>query len=286
MLPVWNALPEQARGEFITTAPKEKLRGLTAVASNGDYKLTTGPTVFFEHGAGFTYSNNHPSYAGSSGKERSIMFCNTNQRVQAANRRTYPNSEHVIVGCPKMDTMPLLEPPKNDRPKVAFSFHWNCMVAPESQTSFYHYERELVRVGNTMKHWEHVGHGHPRFWPTLKPFWERNRFRLMQNFDDVMKTCDVYVADTTSTLYEFAATGRPVIVLNAPWYRRTVNHGIRFWEDIPGIQVNNRTDLIPMIEHVLANDTFAEERARIVEKVYPFIGSSAKRAADAIQSLL
>jgi hypothetical protein len=41
-----------------------------------------------------------------------------------------------------------------------------------------------------------------------------------------------------------------------------------------------------MIEHVLANDTFAEERARIVEKVYPFIGSSAKRAADAIQSLL
>ena len=52
----------------------------------------------------------------------------------------------------------------------------------------------------------------------------------MRDFDEVMERSTLYICDNSSTLYEFASTGRPVVVLNAPWFRRDIEHGLRFWE--------------------------------------------------------
>jgi hypothetical protein len=58
---------------------------------------------------------------------------------------------------------------------------------------------------------------------------------------EVQRRAAVYVCDNSSSMYEFAATGRPVVVLDLPegrikgiGYRRNINHGLRFWDALFG----------------------------------------------------
>jgi UDP-N-acetylglucosamine:LPS N-acetylglucosamine transferase len=94
----------------------------------------------------------------------------------------------------------------------------------------------------------------------------------------------VYVCDNSSTIYEFAATGRPVVVLNGPHYRRDVHHGLRFWDaaDV-GIQVDHPRDLPDAIEEAL-RDPEPRRRAReaALGIVYAHRTGAAQRAAAAL----
>lgn len=282
MRPVFDALPDHLRGIY-TDNPKHLPPGQTCiVSSTKDYRHTTGPVVFFEHGVGQKYDTNHTSYAGGPGKDRVILFCNTNRYVDEANRASYPHVPHVIVGCPKLDE---LQPGKPTEPVVAFSWHWDCRVAPETRTALNHYQDKLPRIAAAAP-WTPLGHAHPRAWRRVQPLYTKWKWRTARTFDDVARQAAVYVCDTSSTIYEFAALGRPVVILNAPWYRRDVHHGLRFWENIPGIQVDHPDDLGDAIEQVLNADTWSEERKRITRLVYPHRGEAARRAADAIAALL
>jgi hypothetical protein len=106
-----------------------------------------------------------------------------------------------------------------------------------------------------------------------------------------MDRADLYIMDHMSTLYEFASAGRlgqgrPVVVLNAPMYRRNVEHGLRFWSaaDV-GIQVDQPQDLVKSVYEALAD---SKERKRLrkeaVEQVYAYTdGKCSERAGDAIR---
>jgi hypothetical protein len=289
LLPVYAKLPEEVRGDFITGRWPVNPGRITVVSSFGDYRRAEGPVVFMEHGAGFSYGNGHTSYAGSPDREKVVLFASTNEQVDSLNRAAHPNKKHVIVGAPKLDAWVARGPKEREhRPTVAFSFHWDCRVAPETRSAFPVYSDELQRMlkfpGKLQ--WDVIGHGHPRLWPNISRFWQRNKVRGEKEFYDVVTLSDVYVIDTSSTMYEFAALDRPVVVLNAPFYRKNVNHGIRFWNHVPGIQVDNPKDLKAAIDEAVFRDTFAAERKAATEFVYPYLGQATDRAAQAILELL
>lgn len=280
--PVYDALPEDVRGRFARSPRELRAPGtLTVVASWRDYQNTRGPVAFFEHGAGFTYNSPNRSYAGAGGRDRVRLFANVNEHVDAMNRAAYPNARHAIVGAPKLDALTKLRAPGTRR--VAFSWHWDCHVVPETRTAFPHYTDVLADVPGE---WQPIGHAHPRAWSFARPRYEELGWEIAETFADVVALADVYVCDTSSTLYEFAALDRPVIVLNAPWYRRDVGHGLRFWRDVPGVQVNEPGQFVPLVDEVRRIDGWVGRRRDVVAGVYPHLGNAAPVAAAALLDVL
>lgn len=298
--PVWHALNEETKGTFKVTRAelieyaalhdiKAKVkppakRNHTIVASWGDYRKTTGPVIYMEHGIGHTYSNQHPSYAGAPGRVRTTLFLNQHHLTDEKNKTTYPNAAHAIIGVPRLDT---ITPRPAEGRTVAISFHWECRVSPESRSAFEHYRHGLRQLRN--QNYQLVGHAHPhRGWPEkLKGYYQRHGIPYIPTFNQVLEQADVYVIDNSSTGYEFAAAGRNVIHMNAPWYRKYINHGIRFWDYLPGPMVDDYKELISTIHDVLDNpDKYETQRQAVVNELFPHLGNSAQVAAQAIEAHL
>jgi len=169
----------------------------------------------------------------------------------------------------------------NTSPVVAVSTHFDCAVCPETRSAFPWFERAILE--DLPKEYTVVGHCHPR--AKLVPA----KFRaagidFYDDFDDILRIADIYVCDQSSTLYEFASTGRPVLCYNAPIYRRHVNHGLRFWDSPPGLQCDNQDDLLQSVMLALADPPSLKEiRARGLAEAYLACdGYAAARAAAAI----
>lgn len=293
--PIWRALPE--RGAFLVPrglAERAESLGVeptvvSAVPSGGPVLvasmidlMTTGerPVVLLEHGAGQTYSGNNGGYAGGVGRERVFLFLCPSERVAQRNRDRYPQSAAAVVGCPVLDRYSHREPRGR---AVGISFHWDCPVAPEAMSAFEHYRDALPAV--KVAFGEVLGHAHPRAFDSLAPVYERAGIEPVREFSEVMRRAGLYVADNTSTLYEFAATGRPVVVLNAPWYRRNVSHGVRFWEfaDV-GIQVDTPGRLVGAMTWASLDDEAQKRRREVItQELYGTLdGLASQRAAAAI----
>ncbi len=251
------------------------------VASWKDYRAIHRlgvPVIFSEHGVGYTYQGNHHAYAGGPGRDRVVLFLNANRRVAARNKAAYPDAQHALTGSPRLDVLAAIPA----RPTtVTFSWHWDCRVVPETRSAFPHYRRHLRELTGTF-----AGHAHPRAWASVQATYDRLGWAIQRTFEEVVEQARVYVCDTSSTIYELAALDVPVVVLNAPGYRRDVEHGLRFWQDIPGQQVNAPGELQAAIDRALTHDDWADERARITAELYPHRGQAAARAADAILSVL
>ena len=111
-------------------------------------------------------------------------------------------------------------------------------------------------------------------------------FEPVRWFGDVCRRAEVYVCDGVSTLYEFAALDRPVVVLNPPSFRRDVHHGGRFWTwaDV-GVQVDDPTEITEaIIEARREQPSQVARRREIVAEVYPHLGTAGLTGARAIQA--
>jgi hypothetical protein len=176
-------------------------------------------------------------------------------------------------------------------PIVAVTFHWDCPLVPETLSALRHYDRHLPLLVQWARSEgvDLLGHAHPRMWGRLSERWRHLGVAPTREFGTVLDQADVLVFDNTSAGFEFASCDRPVVVLNAPWYRRDVDHGGRFWRwaDV-GVQVDEGRDLIAAIEQALDEPSdVAENRRRIVGEVYAHTdGRAAERAADAIAKVL
>jgi glycosyltransferase involved in cell wall biosynthesis len=245
-----------------------------------------------EHGCGLSYSTDHPSYAGGRDRQGVVLFLSPNRYTADRNAAAHPHIPQHLIGAPKLD--PVWRTPQKqpgDPPLVVVSFHWDCQQAPEARSalSWYRPALRLLARQASVEGWQLAGHGHPRAMPALRKLYQAWGIPVLEDFAGVLAAADLYVVDNSSTLYEFAATGRPVVVLNAPWYRRNVQHGLRFWQHIPGWQVSRPAQLRDGISRALADPPELRAlREAAVEAVYPVgrDGTAAELAAGHLTRLL
>lgn len=259
------------------------------VASYGDLTIARHlgykRFVLTQHGAGQSYGgepkntrSDYPSYPGGRNHSDVGLFLVPNAHAAGRWHAKYPKATVRVVGCPKLDALPAREP--GPSPVVAVSFHWEFKLFPETRSAWPEYARP---VGELAKSYTLLGHGHPRR-TDLRRYWFRTGVEQVRTFDEVCRRADVYVCDNSSTLFEFAATGRPVVVLNSKAYRRDVHHGLRFWDAASvGVQVDSGTQLTAAVARALElRPEDVEARERALDVVYQPRSGSAELAARAI----
>jgi len=255
------------------------------VASYGDVKrvrkLGYTRIARMEHGAGQSYGTAHGSYAGGKDHDDVSLFLMPNHYSADLWQKAYPAARVEVVGSPKLDTLPTRQP---GPPVVALGFHWDCYLVPETVSAFQHYRYVLpeLAAAHTL-----LGHGHPRGIigpPSLKRRYRRAEIPLVEDFNEVCRQADLYICDNSSSMYEFASTGRPVVVLNQPMYRRNVHHGLRFWDAIPGVEVNQPGELLDAVALALEDaPPQQQQREAALAQVYAFREGAAQRAADILR---
>lgn len=272
------------------------------VASSGDLERATRDkkmVFFMEHGAGQSYNVRHTSYAGGPNRQNVCMFLSPGPHVTAQNLKFYPQTPYAAVGVPKLDKwhreMSPEPPDPKSCPTVVFSFHWDCHVCPETRSGFEHFKESILEI-NKMRlengdgeavngEFNLVGHAHPRIRKIVRAFCVEHGIPFLDNFEDVLDQADVYVCDNSSTIFEFASIGKPVVLLNPPMYRKSITHGLRFWEyaDI-GPNAKDTKSLLAAIRECIheTREDRIERKYRINEIYYPCDGQASERAANAI----
>lgn len=261
------------------------------VASYGDVKKARHQNrkqiAFMEHGIGQSYipdgrNSSLRSYAGGPDRDDVGLFLVPNEYAGAKFRETYPDARVEVIGSPKLDSLPAKDP--SIPLTVAVSFHWDCYLVPETVSAFGHFRFVLDELKAA---YNLIGHGHPRAFtgpPMLERRYRRLEIPAVQDFADVCRQADLYICDNSSSLYEFASTGRPVVVMNSPNYRKDVHHGLRFWEAIPGIEVDSPGRLLDAVALALTDPPHLRaKREAALDMVYAYRSGAAQRAAAALE---
>lgn len=303
--PIWDAL--DADGDFFVAPSAQRpgtvTRGLMAsevpvlVAGYPDLRRVKRPVVFIEHGIGENYNLTDPHYSGGKGRDDVLLFLCPNRRVYEANESRYPGRS-VIVGSPRLESLiqripvrvPIGSPRSggsaSGRLRVAVSFHWNCRVHPQAQTALFDFQKDFPYWASRTDI-EVKGHAHPRIASRAERIFGGAGIEFMPRFGDVMEWCDVYAVDNSSTLFEAAAFGKDVVVLDASSYTPEET-GFRFWRyaDI-GPRIDARGDLPDAAIRAVAERTrYAGLRHRMVAEVFGATEGATKRAVAAIRTVL
>lgn len=272
-------------------------KNLIVVGGLGRNHLGNNLVILINHGAGQSYfPHNSHSYAGGKGRDNVKLFIQPNYYAANADKSRYPGSQQAVVGCSKLDKWHRLKldgkiKKQTEKPVIAISFHFDCAYCPETRSSWEYYQSILPMLAhkNISNKWQVLGHGHPGIIDQLKPYYKEYGIEIIEDFEEIMERADLYIMDHMSTLYEFASTDRPVVVLNAPWYRREVEHGLRYWKysDV-GINCNHPNDLEKCINLALEDPLEQKmKRERAVNAVYTYRdGMCTERAAKAIVEFL
>lgn len=255
------------------------------VASIGDLRhvMQSGRRIaLLEHGCGLSFSSNQPGHSGGGGDRGEVdLFLMTNEWCAKRDRETYPHKKVVTCGAPKMDAWFKKKWATHDPPVIGYATHWDCQMVPETRSSFPYFKAAL---GNLAKRLRVIAHCHPRSSEAVWQQFAALGLDIIRDWSDMLESVDILVCDVGSAPYEFAATGRPVVVCNAPFYRCNVKHGLRFWDAIPGLQCDTPQDLIKTVELALTDPPEAKAlREAAVKSVYPNQGNATKIAVDAIE---
>lgn len=298
--PIWDAIPDEYKGEVYQRGNYRRARRSPNVLlinhPSGLHKITPWKKdiVLTVHDFGETFGDTHnkiPDYLQPRNKKvKPSLFLPPGRHLHEQQQDMFPDVPSVMIGCPKLDPYHLKPPrPRNDRPVVALSFTWNWQKAKGQPVGAYSYYKSIVEEIKNVSDWVVIGNAHPHMYNTIRYDYMKNKITY-HTFEWVMEHADILVCDYSSIIYEFASTGRPVVLLNAPWYKDIPHdQSIRFWKCAGiGLNVWEPKDVIPAIYQTLHDDPIQKsEKQAILDYVYHVRdGTSASTAANVIVKFL
>lgn len=283
VLPVLEALPAGIRGDFCDRDhPPFGVNPIIVASYNDLRSVGDRPAIFMEHGTGQTYSDDIASYAGARSRNNVALFLSPNQRVYDLNARTHPDIPNKVVGTPKLDPWWDTRPPGD---VVGLAWHWDSLVCPEARSALAYY---AVAFRELAERFRVIATAHPRISAVAEKIYADFGIPYTADPTELYRTASVLVCDNTSLGWEFIALDRPVVWCNAPWYRREIHHGLRFWDRVDaGIDIDEPVELCWAIDRAFAHDDKHSRRMEVADELYPYRdGTAAHRAVDAILELV
>lgn len=258
---------------------------IVLVASRKDSQfMSDRKTILVEHGAGQRYHRD--AGAGGVGVENRevILFLAPSERVADNGLKEYPRAKRLAVGSPRVEQLSLL--PRNPE-YVVMTWHWNAPGQPEAKGAW---EKYKAGARDLATKYPVLGHGHPRIgYKRSRLAQDYQTYGIPQEWDwaECVQQAMALTCDNSSVMWEAAALDIPVVVVNAPWYRKEVEWGLRFWEyaDV-GPQVDSPSQLAEAVRLVLEEDQWHEKRVAYGRSLYGEISGSISRAADAIMEAI
>lgn len=293
LAPVWAELAPEERGHVVIPEPlrayAEQLlpdHDWSVPEGASDVRLAAGwvdvqgspngqRRALMEHGVGQRYEDvAAPNYVGGRGRTDVVDLFLLPNRASAR----YQDGDVAVVGDPFLDRLresslvPLWD--------VTFAFHFKTDLCPEASGYPEMFREGIVQCVDADL--RVLGHGHPS--SNVWGWYEARGITTTSSLQVALRT-RCFAADNTSAMFYAAALGIPVVVLNPPYYRRSVEHGLRFWEfaDV-GLNVGQRDNLLDAVKRSIYDDPCAERRAQVVSELFPFTdGMSARRCVSALR---
>lgn len=206
--------------------------GPVLVASHRDLVDIRGscyrPIVLMEHGCGQTYSGAGDAYADGEDRRGVRLYLSPGPWATMKHRQHHPRVPVVEVGYPRLEEMQRIRATQRittDKPTLAFGWHWDCRVAPETRATWPYWLPHLPRLSSA---WTLLGHSHPRAWTDLRSVYARSGIPATPSLLELVRRADVYCVDNSSTAFEMLAVGVPVVLLDHPSWPTKTTHGLRF----------------------------------------------------------
>ncbi len=304
-LPVWRALPENARGTFyaprhvVAAYPNSELVEGIPPSSAPAPVLTAGwtdyhavkprPCFLVNHGAGQTYAQTKAPESFSGGPNRDRVLLHLEPGPLAARASDAAGHRYAEVG------MPLLDPWHHTRPipqrgLVAVALHHNGRGAPEQMPAFPFFQEAFAKLAGCV---DLVGHGHPRGWERTANRWRKLGVPVEPDFATVLDKAALLITDISSAGPMFASTNRPVVWLSAPWHLTAPKSGGRFYDWVQAVEdagghVTDPEELCDVVRRHLARpQPLVDAQRPIVEDCFAYTdGMAAQRAASEIMRVL
>ena len=291
LTPITNRFVTEGRGgdrliKYVDTPVGLPAGSWVLVAGRRDArKAKQHRTILVEHGAGQYYGIDA---GGPETPHTNVeLFIAPNQAVADRGETMFPNAERISVGSPHVERLHGSRESWIGERIPVLAFHWDSTVAPEARSAFGHYRGIFPYLADVVP--DLVGHCHPRQINLIKPVYEQAGIVFEDDWIRLARRTSVLIVDNSSIMWEAAALDIPIVVLNAPHYRRDVNHGLRFWDHANvGLQVNDPDQLVDAIAWTLQNPgTSKEARAIAAAAVYdqPYTGAT-QRAIAAVQHVV
>lgn len=280
----------------------------TVIAGQADVNMVPGscPIALVSHGVDQTYRDvDHGSYAGGRNRERVGLFLCPSQRSADLDLERYPSARAAVIGSIRADALAAMMDRRKPSvavrdpiPTVLLAWHWDLTICPETRSAWPYYAPVIERLRNEFRF---LGHCHPRDAERFAVIYDQMGIEPAPDLHTALQGADLFVCDNSSALYEVASLDLPVLALDAPWYRDQPRHGIRFYDQVPGLRLRAYRDQAPECGVVYPHwgrdvlgeairmalldfeETKAHRRA-VVAEVYDGLtdGAAAERAADAL----